>query len=543
MLEKLVPIEREVHEDSGRWYLSRILPSRDLRDRIAGTVVTFVDITRIKQAEEDVRQAKETSEKILQKLPIPLLVLTPELKVYLANSAFYDHFKVDSGETRDKLIYDLGNRQWDIPSLRHLLERVLPDSGEFSGYEVDHVFERLGQRVILLDARQLDYMNLILLGIHDITERRQAEKQLSESSRRKDEYLAMLGHELRNPLGAIRNATEILSRSESEDERLSSITGVLNRQTAHMSKIIDGLLDVSRIARGKIKLNLKTVDLRRILEGVLDARNNDIIARGLELETEITSEPIWVMGDEVRLTQVFDNILANAIKYNQPSGTITVSAEGDSQDAVVRVRDNGVGIETNFLSCIFESFQQGRQDVARSSGGLGLGLSLVRGLLLLHEGTIEAYSDGAGTGSEFVIRLPITTVDKEPSDDQSVYDIGSLKILVVEDNDDAALMICELLESSSHEVIVAENAQAALETLHQETVDVVLCDIGLPGMNGYELAQAIREEPELHKLPLIAVTGYGQVEDRRRALEAGFNEHLIKPVEIEGLTAALQRII
>ncbi len=543
VLEKLVPIEREVQENSGRWYLSRIHPYRDLRDRIAGTVVTFVDINRLKQAEEEVRRAKETSEKILERLPIPLLVLTPELRVYSANSAFYDHFKVDRSEIQDKLVYDLGNRQWDIPSLRHLLERVLPDRGEFSGYEVDHIFERLGRRVISLDARRLDNMNLILLGIHDITEQRQAEEQLRKSSRRKDEYLAMLGHELRNPLGAIRNAAEIQRRIEHRDERLRRVTGVLHRQTSHMSEIIDGLLDVSRIVRGKIKLNLQTIDLRRILEGVLDARNTDIIAKDLELEMEIGSDPIWVMGDEVRLTQVFDNIITNAIKYNQPSGTITVSAERDSQDAVVRVRDSGVGIEPDYLSIIFESFQQGRQDVARSSGGLGLGLSLVRGLLLLHEGTIEAHSNGAGTGSEFVIRLPITAADKEHFEDQSVNDIGSLKILVVEDNDDAALMIQELLESSGHHVLVAEHARAALETLHQQTVDVVLCDIGLPGMNGYELAQTIREDPELNKLPLIAATGYGQEEDRRRALEAGFDEHLTKPVEIEKLTAALQRIM
>lgn len=665
VIEQLVPVEREVQDEAGRWYLTRILPYRDSQDRIAGVVLTFVDITSLKRAEEEVRRARDTSEKIIESLPEPLLVLTPELSVRSANASFYEHFHVEPDETLGRKVYDLGNRQWNIPKLRDLLERILPDKQEFAGYEVDHVFDGLGRRVMLLNGRRLDSSNLILLGIHDMTERfeadlalrqseerfralttassevlyrmspdwaemrqlrsrgflastdepttswldayvppedqarvteavehaketgkvfelehrvlradgsvgwissravplfddrgeivewfgaasdvtqrRQYEEKLRESDRRKDDYLAMLGHELRNPLGAIHGAAELLRSSELEDERLRRAVGVLRRQSDHMAHIVDGLLDVSRIIHGKVHLSREPVDIRRIVEEVLDLRTAHSDTLAFEIKSDFAPEPLWVLGDQVRLAQVFDNLVGNAIKFTQAPGTISVHVRREDASAVVRVRDTGIGIRPEILSGIFEAFQQENQDMARDNGGLGIGLSLVKGLVDLHEGVVEAYSAGPGTGAEFVVRLPLTSPLGEEHDEDPGHDAASLRILVVEDNPDAAEMLRALLEVAGHDVIVAHTGKAALDVLRQRSVDAVLCDVGLPGMSGYDVARSVREDPTLHDVLLVAVTGYGQPEDRKRAAEAGFDEHLTKPANLKALTVALQK--
>ena len=668
VLAQLIPVEREVQDEAGRWYLARVLPYRDRQDRIAGVVVTFVDITRLKQAEEDVRRAKETSERIIESLPEPLLVLTPDLRVHSANTAFYQHFEVAAEETLGRPIYALGNQQWDIPGLRDLLDKILVDGKEFSSYQVDHVFKGLGRRVMLVSGRCLEALDLILLGIHDITtrhqgeqalreseerfralvtassevlyrmspdwremrqlhsrgflagtetpsstwiedyvppadrarvsaaiqraieskslfelehqvrridgnvgwalsravpildekgelvewfgaasdatERREAVERLKESDRRKDEYLAMLGHELRNPLGAIRSATElILGHGQPADERSRRAHEVLHRQALHMSKIIDGLLDVSRIARGKIDLNLESLDLRTIVSDVLGARSSRISSLGLdiELEQDLGPEPLWVLGDPVRLAQVFENLLGNAVKFTPPPGRITVTVQRDGEIAVARVRDTGVGIGQEFLPTIFEPFRQGTQDVGRVSGGLGLGLSLAKGLVDLHHGTIEAHSAGPAKGAEFVVRLPLGAPPRAAREGEGEDGVGSHRILIVEDNADAAQMLRDLLEISGHTVLLAESGRRALDVLRDRCADLVLCDIGLPGMSGYELARAIRSDPALCDIPLVALTGYGQQDDRARTAAAGFDDHLVKPIDLETVNATLRR--
>jgi PAS domain S-box-containing protein len=377
---------------------------------------------------------------------------------------------------------------------------------------------------------------------NDITERKRYAEQLREADRRKDEFLAMLGHELRNPLAAIRTATELLKLIAPEDRRLQRVQNVLERQSAHMTRLIDSLLEVSRIARGKIHLDRETLDLRQIIDGALESRIPQIEARSLELELHLPPQPLWVEGDPVRLTQIVDNLLANAIKFTDAPGTIRVKLQEEIGAAVIRVRDTGVGIRPQMLDALFEPFQQDTQDLARAAGGLGLGLALAKGLVELHGGTIEAHSAGPGTGAEFVVRVPLTSAPRASSPEKPGAKVEARRVLIVEDNPDAGQTLRELLELLGHEVAVAETAAEALDVLHTRGADIVLCDLGLPDMSGYDLVQIVRGDAPLRTIPVVALTGYGQPEDRKRTAEAGFNDHLTKPVNVDTLNAVLGRL-
>jgi len=378
----------------------------------------------------------------------------------------------------------------------------------------------------------------------DVTEQRNAEERLRESDRRKDEYLAMLGHELRNPLAAIRTATELLALTECNDPRVDRAVGVLSRQSEHVARLIDGLLEVSRIARGKIGLRLVTLDLRSICEQVLDDRRELVHARGLALELDVPDEPVWVRADPVRLAQVLDNLVGNALKFTSAPGRIAVVLRAEHDRAVVRVQDTGIGIRPDRLVRIFDPFHQEGQDAARDRGGLGLGLALSKGLVELHGGAIEARSEGLGTGTELDVRLPLAPAPPHPAPHERDDELAARRILLVEDHADAAQMLVELLALQGHQVTIASTGREALDALRREraSIGIVLCDIGLPGMSGYDVARAIRADADLRNVPLVALTGYGQPEDRERTAEAGFDAHLIKPVTVAALTTVIRRL-
>lgn len=378
--------------------------------------------------------------------------------------------------------------------------------------------------------------------VQDITEQKRVEQALREADRQKDDFLAMLGHELRNPLGAIRNATELLVLLGSEDDEFAHVRGVLDRQTRQMAKLIDGLLDVSRIVRGKLALDRESVDLCRLLRDVVQDHIALLEQRRLFLELDLPEHPVWVNGDRVRLAQVFDNILSNAAKFTPREGHIAISVQCNEQHVRVRVADDGVGIEPDLLPHIFEPFRQAQQSLDRATGGLGLGLALVRGLIELHGGTVSVVSEGSGLGSTFCVELAV--VDRsDRASTQPPARGDSLRVLVVEDNIDMAETMAELLRMIGHEVVALagtgrEGVARAL-ALHP---DVVLCDFGLPGdLDGLDVARAIRAELK-QGLRLIAVTGYGGADSKRRAREAGFDACLIKPVSLEQLQKHLQRI-
>ena len=367
----------------------------------------------------------------------------------------------------------------------------------------------------------------------DITDRKEMEAALREADRRREDYLAMLAHELRNPLAPIRTGLHILARRPDDTKLVDETRAMMGRQVENMARIVDDLLDVSRVARGKVTLNPSRLDLADVARTCTEDRRAVARGGGVTLTFSAPTGPVWVDGDVTRLSQVLDNLIHNAIKFTPDGGTVTVTVTAEGDRAVAAVRDTGTGIDRAMLPHLFEVFTQADRSLARSKGGLGLGLALVKGLTELHGGTVEARSDGPGKGSEFIVRLPrsgepaaLTEVPVSPSS------VGKKKrVLVVEDNRDSAESLRTLLDLSGYEVEIAYTGPAGLEAAARFRPHAVVCDIGLPGLDGYGVAAALRQRPEMANARLIAVTGYGRTEDIEKARQAGFNQHLTKPVD------------
>lgn len=367
------------------------------------------------------------------------------------------------------------------------------------------------------------------------------ERELRDMDRRKDEFLAILAHELRNPLGPIRNAVELLrSLDPHSSPAQENARRVILRQTDHMVRLVDDLLDVSRISQGKITLRRAQVELRGLLKSAIETADPNIAARQHTLTVQMPHRDIWIDGDSVRLTQVVGNLLNNAAKFTAPGGRIALTATMDGSEAVIRVTDNGIGIEPHMADSIFDLFAQAGHSPDRVQDGLGIGLSLVRTLVNLHGGSVSVHSEGIGQGSTFEIRLPAQAAMPQAEDTASATaaparPADSHCILVVDDNVDSAEIVGALLQFAGHEVHMAHDGAGAIEAALRLRPDVVFLDIGLPDMSGVEVAEKLRGYPELQKTVLIALTGYGQDKDRTGAMAAGFNQHLTKPVNMETL--------
>jgi len=379
----------------------------------------------------------------------------------------------------------------------------------------------------------------------DITERKQAEAMQAEADHRKDEFLAMLAHELRNPLAPMRMALHLI-RARQESAATDRHLRILERQTDNLARLVDDLLDVSRLTRGKIELRKERLDLRSVVPRALDATRGLIEGRRHLISIDLPEEPVPVFADAVRLEQVLVNLLTNAAKYTEPGGHIAVRIERSGDRVELCVSDNGAGIAPHMLDRIFRIFEQADRTLDRAQGGLGIGLSIVRRLLELHDGTVEARSRGLGYGSRFIVRLPIAEEDTpaaEASQDERTELPPSkrrLRVLVVDDNIDAASMISELVREQGHEVWIAHDGMAALALASEQHPDIVFLDIGLPGLDGYEVARRLRASGN-GPTKLVALTGYGQEADRRLAAAAGFTQHLVKPAQpdvVLGLLAA-----
>ena len=390
--------------------------------------------------------------------------------------------------------------------------------------------------------RELERANLALQG--EVAERARAEQALKEADRHKDEFLAMLAHELRNPLAPIRNAVHLMKRKSLDDSQLQLSRDIIERQLIQLSRLVDDLLDVSRITRGKINLARRRVALSELVARAVETVAPTLESRSHVLEVVMPKRPFMIYGDPMRLTQALGNVLANAAKYTDNGGHITLRAQRRRRDVEITIRDNGIGIIPEVLPCIFDLFTQLDRRTGRHQGGLGIGLALVRQLVEMHGGTVSATSEGPGQGSEFLIRLPLSIERASPGEAQSP-EAGApaaaqaaepvrspqRRILVADDNADARESLATLLSLNGHEVYKAEDGTDALERAERYRPDVALLDIGMPSANGYEVARHIRGQPWGRGMVLIALTGWGQESDRRRSHEAGFDSHLTKPVD------------
>jgi signal transduction histidine kinase len=429
--------------------------------------------------------------------------------------------------------------------------------------------ERLAQANTTLQAektRELETLNRVLQRANqelesanrslqtEVTERTRVELALKEADRHKDEFLAMLAHELRNPLAPIHNALALMHRTQLADPQMIWSRDVIGRQVSHLTRLVDDLLDVSRITRGKINLNKEVIEIGPLVARTVETVQPLFEERGHTLRVQVPGGVLSVLGDPTRLMQAIGNVLSNAAKYTERGGQVTLSAAQTGSEVEIRIRDNGIGIPPELMPMIFNLFTQLDRSSGPAQSGLGIGLALVQRLVEMHGGSVTAHSDGPARGSEFIIRLPLLLRDGAAINDQQLNTFPALeqsmmnsegttptqrRILVADDNNDALESLATLLQLSGHEVYTAANGAVALESAEQNRPEVALLDIGMPKLDGYEVARRIRAQPWGARITLVALTGWGQDSDRRRSQEAGFDSHLVKPLDLDKLTDLL----
>jgi PAS domain S-box-containing protein len=380
----------------------------------------------------------------------------------------------------------------------------------------------------------------------DISAKKAAEKMRNEADSRKDEFLATLAHELRNPLGPIRNAVELMNATDSKDVPVHvQAREIIYRQVNHLTRLVEDLLDIARISQGKVSLKLSEIELKSVIGPAVETVTPFIESRSHHFMVNMPEEEKWLRGDAVRLAQVVGNLLNNAAKYTPQGGSIILDVSDNGEELVISVQDNGIGVAVDSIDSIFDLFAQGDVAPDRAQDGLGIGLALVRKLVELHGGRVTAYSAGAGMGSNFNVYLPLihkaNLAARQQNDTQKAPPVTQKrKVLIVDDNPDALEMFSLLLQAQGYETISAKDAETAINTAHACDPDVIVMDIGLPGISGYEIASSLRANEAFRHTRMVAVTGYGQAKDRERALEAGFDHHLVKPVTFTTLINAIE---
>ncbi len=543
VLKDLIPLERSANARDGRAFIVQLMPYRATENRIDGVVITLVDVTHLKRAEEDLRRSERRFRALLEASGDALYIMNPgwtEMRELQGGG-----FMADTVEPRRNWmdVYILPDDQaW----VQDAIAQAIRTRGAF---QLEHRVRQADGAVgwtLSRAAPILDEQGAIVEwfgAATDVTARKMAEQTLHEAARSKNEFLAVLSHELRNPLAPLRTGVELLGQVRDKPELLDTVRPMMERQLAHLVRLVDDLLDISRISQGRIELQRAPLDLNASIEAAIEQLGPDLAERRHELIMDLAKTPLPVNGDHERLTEVFANLLSNAAKYTHPGGTIRVRSETEGRQVLVAIRDNGYGIPPDRIEGIFTLFGQVPEHREHTGGGgLGIGLALSRKLVEMHDGTITATSPGLGHGSEFVVRLPVhRSAGAAPAPDAPAAAPGrSRRVLVVEDNIDAAEALRMLLELMGHLVRVVHDGPSALEQVEAFGPQVVLLDVGLPEMDGIEVATRLRALPGGDRLILVAVTGWGQDDDRQRTREAGFDEHLIKPVDTREIRRVLE---
>lgn len=539
-----VPVEREVQDRFGAWSLLRILPYNSSTD-IEGVVLTLIDIHALKETEQELRDRDEKLRGILDHSPAFVYVKDLEGRYTLCNRRARQVLGVAPealiGKTDEEVLpRDLAQR-----IAAH--DRRVVETG--STLQVEEKIPRRSRSVAYLvvkyPLRDESGTIFALAGIAtNVMWRRVIQTRTRQALKQRDRFLAMLSHELRNPLAAVRNGVQVLAKQPGEPELISEVVDAILGQTEHMTRLLDDLLDISRIAQSKIELNRRAVDLRQVARQSAETVRAAMRDREHDFSFDIADEPIFVHGDPARLQQIQVNLLVNAAKYTPSGGKVCFEIDADDRHATILVRDTGVGMDETTRRQVFDPFFQEQKTVDQSQGGMGVGLTLVRSLVELHDGEINLKSEGVGQGAEFVVRLPRTKAPPQQSD-AAAPEAGSLPglhVLLVEDNDQLRVTTKALLTLNGCRVTAATDGPEALAALEEQTPDVALVDIGLPKMDGYRLAIEIRKQQRLDRMTLVALTGYGRPADRQRAFDAGFDEHYTKPVDIEQLGRLFHRL-
>jgi PAS domain S-box-containing protein len=535
------------------WFTPFPAPLRDADGRVVGGINMLVDITEQKRAERALRESESRFRALFESMD----------EGYCVIEVIFD----EHDEPVDFLFLETNpafEKQTGIAEAKGRRMREIAPDHEQEWFDIYGTIARTGQTIRFENpaaalgrhydvcAFRVGAPELRRVGVvfNDITARKKAEQlirqnqaKLIEADRRKDEFLATLAHELRNPLAPIRNSLHVLRRANASNPDARRMQEIMERQVAHMVRLVDDLLELSRISRGQIQLKKERVALAAIVEHAVESSRPFVERHRHQLAISLPAEPMFVEGDMVRLSQVFANLLNNAAKYTEDGGRIALSARCEGGAVVVSIRDTGIGIPSDMLSRVFEMFTQVDSVLRRTQDGLGIGLSLVRSLVEMHGGSAEARSDGLGHGSEFTVRLPLATTQRSeaaPEDGRARSEPSpALRVLVVDDNRDAADSLRIFLELLSADVTVAYDGESALEAIRLCRPSIVVLDLGMPGLDGYTVAERVRADPLLRHVTLIALTGWGQEENRRRTREAGFDHHLVKPVDLDRLQALL----
>ncbi len=538
VLKTAVPIERDVQDRLGEWYLLRILPYRT-KDKVEGCVVTLIAISRLKATEKELRRLS----KVFMDGADPIIIEDLSGKIIDLNREAERVYGWSRGELLGQPVSTL-IPAGETPRIEALRDRCRTDDSVRNAESLR--CDRAGNISPVLLTLSLLYDEAgdpaaIASIAKDITTQKAAEREAREAASRRDQFLAMLSHELRNPLGAMLNATRLFERAGDHDPALARACSIIDRQSKQMARLLDDLLDVSRVTQGKIRIAKQVVNLVTSAQEAVQVVQSLIDTRGHTLELELPDHPVYVEGDPVRLLQVQENLLENAAKYTPRGGAIRLTIQERDSQAVISVRDNGIGIDPDMQAKIFDLFVQAPQIPADVEAGMGIGLTLVQSIVRLHEGQVTVRSPGPGLGSEFEVRLPTTlkqpieaVTDKLPPD-------TNVSVVIVEDNADSREMLESLLKMDGYKVATAEDGQQGYQTIVSQNPDVALVDLGLPGIDGYEIARRVRSELSDRPIRLIALTGYGRAVDRDAVFAAGFDEHLVKPVDPDDIVRILRK--
>lgn len=540
-------------------------PIVDPDGRVIAAVSVFHDESARRQSEENVRESQRFLRCSLDALSSHIAVLDEKGDILEVNEAWrrfadennFEYFRYGVGSNYlEPFETAAADPCGDGPAIARGIRQVM--QGEREAFEYEYpCHSPQEQRWFLLRVTRFTGPGptRVVVAHENVTKLRVALDALHDADRRKDEFLATLAHELRNPLAPIRNAIHILKMPSVDRPTVTQTVDMMERQASQLTRLVDDLMDVSRVMRGKIELRLKTVDLAEVIQQAVETATPLVSAKHHTLELDLEDRPLLVRGDAMRLSQVIGNLITNAAKYTEPDGRIEITSRSEDSTAIIRIRDNGIGIRPEQLTGIFDLFMQVDHATTRAQGGLGIGLTLVKNLVELHGGSVRAYSPGLQQGSEFVVRLPLL-VQSAPADSKLTgseladsesdafasesASASKCRILVVDDNRDAANSLALLLRALGHAVDVAHSGPGGLSAAVTLKPQVVFLDIGMPEMDGYEVARRLRANPATADLCLAALTGWGQAEDRRRTAEAGFDHHIVKPPALPEITAVLR---